>query len=231
MMMAIPLATLCMVMSVSFLTVLHPPGLSGESYGVAWPVLIALTVDTLVVLVTNFYTSCLMGIEAFDAEGQISLRQLIKSKIFKVYSIPYVQAAFIIPLTYYVLTQLVVDGPVIMALAFVGVLIVVHSATFVGMYVFMRRSLCIPVTWASIAKYILAAVFMALVLYFLPTTTTLMATIAKTLAGFLLYIVLLLAIDSDARELIKLIWQEIIVSLKQLLRLNSGQNNAVATEN
>ena len=58
-----------------------------------------------------------------------------------------------------------------------------------------------------------------------------MATIAKTLAGFLLYIVLLLAIDSDARELIKLIWQEIIVSLKQLLRLNSGQNNAVATEN
>jgi hypothetical protein len=231
MMMAIPLAALCMVMSYSFLTVLHPPDLPGGSYGVAWPVLIALTVDTLVILVTNFYASCLLGVEAFDAEGKISFRDLVKSKIFKVYSIPYVQAAFIIPLTYYVLTQLAVDGPVWTAVAFVGILIAVHSATFAGLYVFMRQSVCIPVAWSSIAKYLLSAVLMGVVLYLLPTTMTLMATVAKTLGGFLLYIGLLLLIDSGARELVRLIWLEITVSLKQLLHKNSGQNDAVATEN
>ncbi len=53
MMFAIPLAALKMVMAVSFLTVLNP---SNQSYGVAWPILIALTVDTLVVMVSNFYS-------------------------------------------------------------------------------------------------------------------------------------------------------------------------------
>ncbi len=230
-MMAIPLATLCMVMSVSFLTVLHPTGLSGDSYAIAWPVLIALTVDTLIVLVSNFYSSCLMGIEAFDAEGQISLSKLIRSKIFKVFSVPYIQAVLIIPITYYVLTQLPIDGPVQTAVTFVGILIAVHSATFVGLYIYMRESICIPVAWASIAKYILAALLMGVVLYLLPTTTTLTATIAKTVAGFLLYIGLLLVIDSGARELIKLIWQEIIFTLKQLFHRNSVKNADVASEN
>jgi O-antigen/teichoic acid export membrane protein len=226
-MMAIPLATLCMVMSVSFLTVLHPPGLSGQSYGVAWPVLIALTIDTLVVLVTGFYSSCLMGVEAFDAEGQISLRHLVKSKIFKVFSIPYVQAAFIIPIAYFALTQLSVDGPVETAVAFVGILIVVHAATFFGLYAFMRGAIHIPVAWKGIAKYILAALLMGVVLYLLPTTTTLTLTIAKTVGGFALYIGLLLAIDHQARELVGLIWKEIVYSIKQLMHHsnNSGENN------
>lgn len=232
-MMAIPLATLCMVMSVSFLTVLHPPGLAGESYGVAWPVLIALTVDTLVVLVTNFYSSCLMGVEAFDAEGQISLRKLIKSKIFKVFSIPYIQAAFTIPITYLVLTQLAVDGPVPTAVAFVLILIAVHTVTFFGLYAYMRHTIHIPVAWGSIAKYVLAALLMGAVLYLLPTTTTLMTTVAKTVGGFALYIGLLLLIDAQAHELVGLIWQEILFTLKQLTHRsnNSGQNATATSEN
>jgi len=234
-MMAIPLATLCIVMSVSFLTVLHPPGLPGGSYGVAWPVLIALTADTLVLLVTNFYSSCLMGVEAFDAEGRISLRQLVKSKIFKVYSIPYIQAVFIIPIVYYAMTQTPVDGPVTTAVAFVGILIAVHTATFVGLYAFMRNSIHIPVAWASIAKYVLSALLMGVVLYFLPTTTTLTSTVAKTVGGFALYIGLLLLIDEQARELVKLIWQEIVYSTKQLRHKadnsDSGENIPASSEN
>ncbi len=104
-MLAIPLAALTMVMAVSFLTVLN------ISYGVAWPVLIVLTVDTLIVLLTNFYGSCLMGVEAFDVEGRISLRELVRSKIFKVFTIPYIQAAIALPTIYFALTQLPVDAP------------------------------------------------------------------------------------------------------------------------
>ncbi len=232
MMMAVPLAALCMVMSFSFLTVLHPPDLPGGSYGVAWPVLIALTVDTLITMITGFYSACLMGVEAFDAEGKISLHGLFKSKIFKIYSLPYIQAALIIPLTYFVLTQLPVEGAVTTAVTFVGILIAVHASALAGLYLFMRKWICIPVSWISIAKYISAAAVMGVVLYLTPTTTTLMLTIAKTVAGFALYIGLLLIIDAGARELVKLIWREIVVTFKQLLhRDNSGKNIASPTEN
>ncbi len=226
-MLAIPLAALVMVMAASFLTVLN------VSYGVAWPVLVALTVDTVVVLVTTFYSNCLMGVEAFDVEGQISLRKLVHSKIFKVFSIPYIQAAFALPVTYYVLTQLPMDGPVQSTVTVIGILISVHIATFIGLYTFMRHTVHIPVAWKSIVKYILAALVMAAVLLFLPATTTLVFTIAKTIAGFALYIGLLLIIDAQARELVKLIWQEIKYTLKQITHRgnNSGENGPAASEN
>jgi hypothetical protein len=226
-MLAIPLATLTMVMAVSFLSVLN------VSYGIAWPVLIALTVDTLVVLLNSFYSSCLMGVENFDAEGQISLRKLVRSKIFKVFSIPYIQAAIALPLTYFVLTKLPVVGSVEMTVEVVVILISVHAATFVGLYFFMRHSIHIPVAWKSMAKYVLSALLMGTILLILPTTTTLLPTIAKAIAGFAIYVGLLLSIDAQARSLVGLIWQEIIVTLKQLTHqdANSGENASTISEN
>ncbi len=226
-MLAIPLATLMIVMAVSFLTVLN------VSYGVAWPVLIALTADTLVVLVNTFYYSCLMGVESFDAKGHISLRKLVKSKIFQVFSIPYIQAAVALPITYFVLTQLPVADAVTATVEVVGILIGVHAGTFVGLYFFMRRSIHIPVAWKSLAKYVLAALLMGAVLFLLPTTTTLTSTIAKAIAGFALYTGLLLAIDKQARGLVRLIWLEITVTIKQLIHrtVNSGENTRQTSEN
>jgi O-antigen/teichoic acid export membrane protein len=226
-MLAIPLATLTITMAASFLTILKAP------YSVAWPVLIALTVDTLIVLVYTFYSQCIMGVEAFDAEGQISFRHLVKSKIFKIFSIPYIQAAVALPLTYYVLTQLPVDGPVTTTVAVIGIFIALHAATLIGVYAFMRHTIHIPVHWRSITKYVLAALLMGVTLYLLPTTTTLGMTIAKTIAGFAFYIGLLLLIDRQARDLLRLIWLEIIYTIKQLTHKNnnSGKNGSQATEN
>ncbi len=169
-----------MVMSTSFLTILN------ISYSVAWPVLIALAIDTLVVLMFNFYSSCLMGIEAFDEEGRISLRRLIKSKIFLVFGVSYIQAAIALPLVYYVLTHVVVGDPVQAAVNVVLVLIFVHLSTLIGLYLFRRRSIKIPVSWKSVAKYVAASLLMGTVLFLLPTTTTLVSTVAKAVAGFLL---------------------------------------------
>src|SRR5208283_3097805 len=69
-MLAIPLSTITMVMSTSFLSILN------ISYSIAWPVLIALTINTLVSVIASFYSSLIMGREGFDAEGKISLRKL-----------------------------------------------------------------------------------------------------------------------------------------------------------
>jgi hypothetical protein len=209
-MLAIPLATITMTMAVSFLTVLK----SDAAFAAAWPVLIALTVDALVTILSTFYQSILMGVENFDAAGQISLRGLVKSKIFKIFSLPYIQAAFALPATYFVLTQLPTDGPALTALAVVGILLVAHLGTLIYFAVASRSYIRVPIEWKSIAKYVLAALLIGVLLYLLPTPSTLMATIGKTLIGFGAYVVILLVIDAQARELIKLIWQEIVANLK-----------------
>ena len=74
---------------------------------------------------------------------------------------------------------------------------------------------------------------MGIALFLLPTTTTLTTTIAKTIAGFALYVGLLLTIDAQARELVKLIGQEIAGSLRQLTHpdKNSGENGSLTSEN
>jgi len=53
----------------------------------------------------------------------------------------------------------------------------------------------------SVAKYVFAALVVAVVLLVIPQTTTLTATFAKVLLGVGLYAVVLLAIDMDARKL------------------------------
>ena len=210
MMLAIPFATITMVMSMSFLTILK------IDYSVAWPVLIALTIDTLIVMVSTFYSNCVMGVEGFDAEGKIAFRKLVRSKIFKIFTIPYIQAAIALPLTYFVLTGLPGVDSVRATVEVVVILLAVHISTLFGLYRYMRHSIKIPVAWKSITKYIMSALLMGIVLYLLPSTTTLLSTIAKAIGGFGLYIGLLLLIDHQARELLGLVWEEISGTLKQL---------------
>ena len=111
---------------------------------------------------------------------------------------------------------------------------IVHISTLLGLYYFMRHSVKISVAWKSIAKYILAALLMGIVLFLLPTTSTLLSTVAKAIGGFALYIALLLTIDAQARELLGLVWEEIKGTLKQLISKNNGlkdENNVLTSEN
>jgi O-antigen/teichoic acid export membrane protein len=223
MMLAIPLSTITIVMASSFLTILN------VSYAVAWPVLIALTLDALVVLISQFYGNCLMGAEAFDAEGKISLRLLVKSKIFKVFSLTYIQAAIALPLTYFVLTALPVAGSVQAAVDVIAISLGVHLSTFAGLYFFMRKSIRLPIDKKSITKYILASIPMAVMLLLIPSTSTLVLTVTKAVLGLAIYIVVLLSIDKQARDLLKLIIQEINGILRQITSRNSDYQNKTDT--
>jgi hypothetical protein len=217
MMLAIPLTTLAMVMSVSFLTILK------SAYATAWPVLITLSIYTFLGVVSSFYSTCVLGVEAFDAEGKISLRQLFRSKIFKVFTLPYIQAAIVLPLAYIVLTRLPIAGSVDAAVYVLIILMGAAFGGFIGFYWFMRHSVSITVDWKSMAKYVLAALLMAGILLLIPTTTTLLTTIGKAIAGFGIYVVILVAIDKQARQLIGLILAEIKAMLRQLTsRGNDG---------
>jgi hypothetical protein len=216
MMLAIPLSTITMVMAASFLTILD------FNYAVAWPVVIALTIDTLIVLTSQFYSNCIMGAEAFDAEGKIALPKLIKSKIFKIFTVTYIQAAIALPLAYFVLTSLPVAGSVQAVVNVIAISIAVHLSTFIGLYLFMRNSTQLPVDWKSVTKYVFASLLMGIVLFIVPITSTLLLTVAKAVVGFAIYIALLLAIDKQARELLNLIVEELRGTLRQLISKNRG---------
>jgi hypothetical protein len=182
-------------------------------------------------LLYSFYSSCLFGVEAFDAGGKISIRELFRSKIFKVFTLQYVQAAIAVPSAYFVLTRLPVAGSVLAAVYVIVIIIAANLSTFIVLYWLMRRSICIPVAWVSMAKYVLAALLMAVILLVLPTTSTLLFTIAKAIAGFGIYVVLLLAIDKQARQLVRLILEEIKGSVRQLTSKENNNKNIISGEN
>jgi hypothetical protein len=93
----------------------------------------------------------------------------------------------------------------------------------------MHRSIRLPVAWKSIAKYVLSSIFMGIILFLLPNTSTLIFTLAKAIVGFAIYAALLLAIDTQARELLRLIWEEIKGTLQQLTsRGNNFQAKSVS---
>jgi O-antigen/teichoic acid export membrane protein len=202
-MLALPMSAVGITMSQSLLVILN------ASYGVAAPVLSLLIVDGLIVLISNFYTQCLMGTENFDEQGKISFRKLAKSKIFKVFTLPYIQAAIALPVAYWVLTHSVFSDPALAAQSVVVITIFVHLLTFAAFYLYMHREVKIYVAWKSTAKYVLASLAIAGVLYVLPQTTTLTTTFAKVFSGAGIYIVLLYVIDADARKLFRQIWAEI----------------------
>ncbi len=202
-MLGLPMATAALTIPRSLLIILK------GSYATASQVLMLLAINALVLLVSGFYTQCLMGSETFDIEGKISVKQLVKSKIFKVFTLPYIQAAIALPSAYIVLTRIIPADPVQAALAIVAINIAVNVITFAGIYVFMHKSVSLPVAWKSIGKYVFGALINGAVLLVLPQTSTLTLTFGKLLIGLAAYIAVLYAIDADARSLFADIWDEV----------------------
>jgi O-antigen/teichoic acid export membrane protein len=202
-MFAIPMAAIVITMSKSFLTVLK------VDYGVASPILVVLTLDTVVLLISQFYSTLILGIERLDQEAKVSLNELVRSKMFKVFTLPYLQAAIVLPTAYYVLTQSATSDSVQAVVYVTTINICAHMATFLGLYAIMRKSVRIAVPWRSIGKYLFASAATVIVLFLLPQPTTILLTLGKAAAGVATYAALLLTIDVEARELVGLIWREI----------------------
>jgi hypothetical protein len=120
-----------------------------------------------------------------------------------------------------------IADPVQATVDVVVILIGAHLSTFIGLYFFMRHSIKIQVAWKSIGKYVLAALLMGALLFLLPTTSTLLSTVVKAVGGFALYIGVLLVIDAQARELLRLIWEEV----KDTVKVLTSKNNNLQNEN
>lgn len=202
-MFALPIAAIVISISPSLLTVMN------ISYREASPVLILLSIDAIIFVILQFYTNVLLGVERLDEEAKIPLRRLVKSKMFKLLTLPYVQAAITLPTALYVLSQFANGQPVQAAVCVAIINMVVHIVSFLLTYFIMGTSVRISVPWRSIGKYLFASAVTAAVLYVLPHPETLALTFVTVVVGAAIYATLLLAIDKDARTLVRSILQEI----------------------
>lgn len=182
-----------------------------DEYVVAWPVLIVLAIDAFVATISTLFVFVLYGFERVDEEAKISFKELAKSRLFLVFSLPYVHSAMTIPLTFYVLTTYLLDS-VQSALLIALINSAVRFAVFLLLYVIVRKMVKITIPWKSVVKYVFASVIMGFALYSLRAVwhpTRVHQILGLTAVGGLFYIVLLMVIDEDAQTLAKSVLQEV----------------------
>jgi O-antigen/teichoic acid export membrane protein len=208
-MFALPMTALTIVMSPSLLTILD------VSYSSASPVLIALAADALVIVLLTFYQFVLMGTEKFDEKATIHLGTLVKSKIFKVNSLSYIQAAITLPLVLYLLTSFVVESSQL-AFYFAIIILFTHIILLTLVYVWTIRACRVTFPWVSVGKYLFASGIAGIAVFFLPHPTTVMLTLATLATGIGIYAAIILLIDKHARALV-------LEIIRQLPKISRGK--------
>ena len=204
-MFALPMTVGAISLSSSYILLLRP-GMAMYP-GVEW-VLVVLAVDSMVTVVSGIYASVLTGVETVDHE-RLTFKSLVRSKLFKFYSLSYVHFAITIPITYYILTTYALHQPFAAALSVCLINAIVRLGMSLVLVVMVRGTFKIAIPWKSIAKYSMASAVMGVVLFLLPYTDRISTTLAWTALGGLVYLALLMAIDKEARELPKAILREI----------------------
>jgi len=211
-MFALPMTILTIVMSPSLLTILN------VSYQPASTVLIVLAADALVMVLLVFYQFVYIGTEKLDEEATIHLGELVRSKIFRVQAMPYLQAAITLPPVLYVLTNLVTESSQL-ALIIAVIILFAHIIELALAYVWTIHACRVTFPWVSVSKYIFASAIAGSVLFLLPHPTTVLLTLVLLTAGVGLFAAITLLIDKYARELVKAVLKE----LPRIARDNSAK--------
>jgi O-antigen/teichoic acid export membrane protein len=199
-MFALPMTAGAIVLSDSYLIILSPE--PPFKYREAAPILIVLAIDALLFTVSSLYGTVLLGFEKLDEKAKISFKELFRSRLFLAFSLPYLHSVITLPTTFYALTVCVQNDPVQAALYVSIINFAARFAMFLIQYVIVRRMVRVKVPWSNIAKYLFASALMAIVLFLLPHPTTIMLTFAITAVGGILYLLIIMALDINARVLV-----------------------------
>ncbi|MEM3695972.1 MAG: hypothetical protein QXQ94_00505 [Candidatus Bathyarchaeia archaeon] len=195
-MFALPMTAGAIALSDSYLTILT------SEFRTATPVLVVLAIDALVATISGIYGTVLMGFEKVDEKAQISFKELLRSRLFLAFSLPYLHSAITLPTTFYALTTWVQNDPLQAAVS-VGVInSVARFVMFLIQYVIVRRIVRIEIPWWNIAKYVFASALMATILFLIPHPTTIMLTFAVTAIGGIIYLLIVMVLDKEAKMLI-----------------------------
>jgi len=202
-MFAIPLTIGGIALSDSYIRLLT------DKYVDAAPVLIVLAIDAFVIVISSFYSTVLYGVENVDEGSKLSIRQLAKSKLFLVFSLPYLHSLITIPTAFYLLSNFA-RGLAFQAALYVAIInLVARFTAFVILYIVVRKMIKMHIPWKSIGKYVLAAAAMGIILYIIPHPTRTLTTLAETAVGGLIYLAVIMAIDKEARSLPSFVLKEL----------------------
>jgi O-antigen/teichoic acid export membrane protein len=201
MMFAIPMTTGVMVLSDSYLTVLE------AAYAEARPVLLLLAISGLCITLLQVFNSVIMGTEKVDAKAKIAFRELVKTRLFLLFTLPYIQSAVTLPTTFYILTS-IATTPLEAASYLALISSLAGSAILIATYIIARKCLIFNFPWKSVFKYSLASAVMATVLLLIPHPTRLSRVLVFTLLGAAIYLTTLMIIDRETRSLAKSILGE-----------------------
>lgn len=201
-MFAIPLTVGAIALSDSYIRILT------DKYTDAGPVLIVLAMDSFVVVISAFFSTVLFGVENVDEGARLSLWQLAKSRLFLVFSLPYLHSVITIPAAFYLLSNYALDRPFEAALYVSIINAVAHFVTFLILYTIVRKMIKIHIPWRIIAKYVLAAALMGVLLYVIPHPTRTYLILTETAVGGLIYLLVIMAIDKETRTLPSSILEE-----------------------
>ena len=202
-MFAIPMTVGAIALADSFIILLRP------EFAGTGPVLVVLAVDAFVSVISGFYVSILYGFETVDEGAKLSLRQLVQSRMFIAFSLPYLHSAITLPTAYYVLTNFAYNQPFQAALYISMINFAARTVTSIILFAVVRRAVTVRVPWKNIGKYAFAAAVMGTVLYVIPHPTRISLTLAETAIGGLIYLGILMAVDKEARRMPRDIIHEI----------------------
>jgi len=201
-MFAIPMTIGALAIPQSYLIILK------DIYSVATPILIILTLDALILTISSIFNTVLYGIEKVDAKAKIPFKQVAKSRLFIVFSLPYVHSLITLPTAFYILTNFTKNEPLLVATYVTAINTAAHLAMFIVVYTIVRKNVKVKIPWRSIAKYIFASIFMAIILIAVHPTR-LILTLSVTAVGGIVYLALLMLIDRETRTLATAVLQEI----------------------
>lgn len=214
MMFAIPMTVGVMVLSDSYLTILK------ADFAEARPVLLLLAISVLCVTLSQVFYSVVLGTERVDAKAKIAFRELIKTRLFLLFTIPYIQSAVTLPATFFVLTSIAKTS--LEAATYLALITLLAGLTMLIMrYAIARKCLAFHFPWNNISRYALASGIMATVLLVVPHPTRLSITVALTLLGAGIYLAVLMLIDKEAKSLVKSILQEAL----RIMKISKPQTN------
>ncbi|MEM1540392.1 MAG: hypothetical protein QXJ07_03305 [Candidatus Bathyarchaeia archaeon] len=210
-MFAIPMAAGAIAAPDLYLSIL------GSKYASAWYVLVVLAVDALVIALSTIFGFVLYGFEKVDEGTKISFKELLKSRMFFSFSLPYFHSAITIPLTYFVLTTFTKNNSVMSAFSVAVINSAARFVMFLILYIIVHRMVKVVIPWRNAAKYAFASAVMGCLLFWLRTNllpleiveVRVRQTIGVTVLCGVFYVMLLAVIDREARMLAKSAWLEI----------------------
>jgi O-antigen/teichoic acid export membrane protein len=210
---AIPITSMILVLAKPGLFLLNP------LYIIAYPVVIILTIQTLLSIFSVTFQSIIMGLDSVDISKSSTFKQYVKSKLFFMPTIMLIQyIAYIIILTIVIFLLSNQSSEIDLVIFWSMILLLTQIPTTLYGYVLMKKQICFKIDIPSISKYLLVGIIVFSSLFILTPNyfnyddgfyDLILQLLVVVLLGFGGYLFGTYVLDVNTRNLFKSILDEI----------------------